>query len=62
MKIVLVAVHFLMKNIYQSCDLGHAVGGATSTSANNVVCLLTFAWRWSRIAMTLNAGVPPRVR
>ena len=29
------------------------------TSANSVLCLLTFVWRWSRIAMTLNAGVPP---
>ena len=28
-------------------------------SANNVLCLLTFAWRWSRITMTLSAGVPP---
>ena len=34
-------------------------GWATSTSANNVLCLLTFAWRWPRIAMTLSAGVPP---
>ena len=33
--------------------------GAKSASANNVLCLLTFAWRWSRIAMTLSAGVPP---
>ena len=33
--------------------------GATSASANNDLCLLTFAWRWSRIAMTLSAGVPP---
>ena len=33
--------------------------GATSASANNVLCLLTFAWRWSRIAMTFSAGVPP---
>ena len=33
--------------------------GATSASANNVLCLLTFAWRWSRIAMALSAGVPP---
>ena len=33
--------------------------GATSASANNVLCLLTFAWRWSRIAMTLSAGVLP---
>ena len=31
--------------------------GATSASANNVLCLVTFAWRWSRIAMTLSAGV-----
>ena len=23
---ILVALHFLMQNIYQSCDLGHAVG------------------------------------
>ena len=33
--------------------------GATSASANKVLCLLTFAWRWSRITMTLSAGVPP---
>ena len=35
--------------------------GATSASANNVdvLCLLTFACRCSRIAMTLSAGVPP---
>ena len=33
--------------------------GTTSASANNVPCLLTFAWRWSRIAMTLSAGAPP---
>ena len=33
--------------------------GATSVSANNVLCLLTFARRWSRIALTLSAGVLP---
>ena len=33
--------------------------GATSASANDVLCLLTFAWRWSRITMSLSAGVPP---
>ena len=36
----------------------HVIGakpwcGATSASTNNVLCLLTFACRWSRIAMTL---------
>ena len=36
-------------------------GGATSTSANNVLCLLTFVWRCPRIAMTLSTGVPPLV-
>ena len=40
---ILVAFHFSMKNIYQSCDLCHAGGGATSTSASNFVCLLMFA-------------------
>ena len=48
-----------MKNIYQSCDLAAPLDVVTSTSANNVICLLTFAGRWSRIAMTLSAGVPP---
>ena len=28
-------------------------------SANNVLCLLTFASSWSRSAMTLSVGVPP---
>ena len=42
---ILVAVHFSMKNIYQSCDhviLAVPWGGAMWTSANNVLCLLTF--------------------
>ena len=51
---ILIAVHFSMKNIYQLCDQGQA----TSASANNGLCLLTFAWRWLRIVMTLSAGVP----
>ena len=34
-------------------------GGAKSTSAYNVLCLLTFSWHWSRIAMTFNIGVQP---
>ena len=40
---ILVAFHFSMKNIYQSCDLGRAMGKATSMSANNVLCVLMFA-------------------
>ena len=36
-------LQFPMQNIYQSCDLGRANGRETSTPANNVVCLLTFA-------------------
>ena len=43
---ILVAYHFLVKNIYQSCDLG-----ATLSSANTILCLLTF------IIMRLGAGV-----
>ena len=31
--------------------------GLTSSPSNNVACLLTFAWRWTRIAMTLSAGI-----
>ena len=68
---ILVAVYFSMQNNNQSCDLGRSLwrrftsklswssSSVTSTSANNVLCLLTFAWRWSRITMTLSAGVPP---
>ena len=29
----------------------------TSSPSNNVACLLTFAWRWTRIAMTLSAEI-----
>ena len=57
--IILVTVHFARQNIYQSRDLDRALAGATSTSANNVLCLLTIQVRWSSIAMTLSAGVPP---
>ena len=35
--------HFSMKNIEMSCDLDRAIGGVTSTSANNVFYLSTFA-------------------
>ena len=38
---ILVAVHFSMKNIYQSCDPPR--GGATSMSASNLLCLMTLA-------------------
>ena len=31
------------------------LNGLTSSPLNNVACLLTFAWRWTRIAMTLSA-------
>ena len=53
---ILVAVYFSMLNIYQSCDLRRALG---RSNVNNVRWLLTFAWPWSRIAMTSSAGVPP---
>ena len=33
------------------------LGRPTSTPHNYVACLLTFAWRWTRIAMTLSAEV-----
>ena len=33
--------------------------GAMLTSANNVFCLPTFAWLWSRIAMMLRAEILP---
>ena len=33
------------------------LGGGTSTPANNDVCLLTFAWRRSRITMTSSAEI-----
>ena len=39
---ILIAIHF-SKNIYQSYDLYHTFGGATSMSANNDLCLLAFA-------------------
>ena len=38
--VILNVLQFPMKKIYQSCDLGRAIGKATS--ANNVICLLTF--------------------
>ena len=56
---ILVALHFSMQNIYWSCDIGHVVGRSNVKSASNVLCLLTFLWRRSRIALTLSAGVPP---
>ena len=56
---ILVAIHFRWKT-FTSYVIGYEPWcGATSASANNVLCLLTFAWRWSRIAMTLSARVPP---
>ena len=33
------------------------LGRLTSNPSNNVACLLTFAWRWTRIAMTLSAEI-----
>ena len=33
------------------------LGGAMSRPASDVVCLLRFAWRWSRIAMTVSAEI-----
>ena len=57
---ILVALHFSMQNIYQLCDLGHTVGRSNvNVKTSNVLCLLTFVWRRSGIALTLSAGVPP---
>ena len=59
--VILVAFHFLKKNIVEFCDHGERKAElmSTSTSPNNVLCLLAFVWcRW-RISMTLRAGVPP---
>ena len=56
---VLVAVHFSIKTFTNHVIHTAPLGGATSTSSSSVLCLLTFAWHWSRIAMTLSAGVPP---
>ena len=36
-------LHFLMQNIEMSCDLDRASTRITSTSANNALCLSTFA-------------------
>ena len=33
------------------------LSGLTSSPSNNVAYLLTFAWRWARIAMTLSAEI-----
>ena len=33
----------------------HHLSGLRSSPSNNVACLLTFAWRWTRIAMTWSA-------
>ena len=33
------------------------LSGLTSGLSNNVACLLTFAWRWTHIAMTLSAEI-----
>ena len=33
------------------------LSGLMSSPSNNVACLLTFAWRWTRTAMTLSAGI-----
>ena len=35
----------------------YCFGGPMSTPGNNVVCLLTFVWRWAGIVMTLNCGI-----
>ena len=43
---VLVAVHFAMKNIYQSCDLGCAVGWSNiDVSKSHVTVALTLKQR-----------------
>ena len=33
------------------------LSGLTSSPSNNVACLLTLAWRWTRITMTLSAEI-----
>ena len=33
------------------------LSGLTACPSNNVACLLTFMWRWTRIAMTLSAEI-----
>ena len=33
------------------------LSGLMSSPSNNVACLLTFAWHWTRIAMTLSAEI-----
>ena len=33
------------------------LSGLTSNPSNNVACLLTFTWRWTRIAMTFSAEI-----
>ena len=35
----------------------HHLIGLTASPPNNVACLLTFAWRWTRIAMTFSAEI-----
>ena len=53
---ILVAVHFSMNNIYQSCDLGRAV---MRSNVDVSSLFTTFAWRWLRITIKLNARDPP---
>ena len=44
-------------NRFQPHPFTRHMSGLTSSPSNNVACLLTFAWRWTRIAMTLNAEI-----
>ena len=55
---ILVTVHFSMKTFTSYVIGAKPWCGTMSASTNNVLCLMTCAWRWSRIAMTLSAGVP----
>ena len=44
-------------NRFQPHPHMHHLSGLTSNPSNNVACLLTFAWRWTRIAMALSAEI-----
>ena len=42
---------------FKPCPHTLNLGGPTSMPSNNVVCLLKFAWRWTRIAMALGVKI-----
>ena len=44
-------------NWFKSHPHTRHLSGLTSSQSNNVACLLTFAWRWARIAMTFSAEI-----